>query len=185
MNNFSLIPTEIEGLVVIKIKVFGDNRGFFMETYNEAAFEELGLNMRFVQDNHSKSKKGVLRGIHFQTQYSQGKLIRVVKGKVYDVAVDLREGSKTYKKWYAVELSDENKTMFYIPEGFGHAFLTLEDDTEFLYKTTNVYHPEFDSGIIYNDPDIGIDWPDIGELILSEKDRKLPSLREKEVQLKG
>ncbi len=179
MNNFSLKQTGIEGLVVIESKVFGDNRGFFMETYNKASFEELGLNIEFVQDNHSKSRKGVLRGIHFQTKYPQGKLVRVIKGRVFDVAVDLRKDSETYGKWYGVELSEENKKMFYMPEGFGHAFLTLEDETEFLYKTTNLYHPEYDAGIIYNDEDIAITWPNIGcDYILSEKDKKLPSLRE-------
>lgn len=179
MNNFSLKETGIKDLVVIEAKVFGDNRGFFMETYNKESFEELGLTMEFVQDNHSKSKKGVLRGIHFQTKFSQGKLVRVIKGRVYDVAVDLRKNSDTFGKWYGIELSEENKTMFYIPEGFGHAFLTLEDDTEFLYKTTNTYHPEYDAGIIYNDSDIAIDWPNIGcDFILSEKDKRLPTLKE-------
>ncbi|WP_010248020.1 dTDP-4-dehydrorhamnose 3,5-epimerase [Acetivibrio cellulolyticus] len=179
MNNFSIKQTGIRDLVIIESKVFGDSRGFFMESYNKASFEELGLNMEFVQDNHSKSKKGVLRGIHFQTKYAQGKLVRVIKGRVYDVAVDLRKGSETFGKWYAIELTEENKTMFYIPEGFGHAFLTMEDDTEFSYKTTNIYHPEYDAGIIYKDKDIAIDWPNIGcEFILSEKDKVLPSLKE-------
>lgn len=178
MNNFSIRQTDIKDLIIIEPKVFGDNRGFFMETYNKAAFHELGLNMEFVQDNHSKSKKGVLRGIHFQTKYPQGKLVRVIKGRVYDVAVDLRKDSKSFGEWFGIELSEENKTMIYIPEGFGHAFLTLEDNTEFLYKTTNLYHPEYDAGIIYNDSDIAIKWPEIGcEYVLSEKDKVLPSLK--------
>lgn len=179
MGYFSIEHTYINDLIIIKPKVFGDDRGFFMEVYNKESFKELGLTMEFVQDNHSKSKKGVLRGIHFQTKYPQGKLVRVIKGRVYDVAVDLRKDSNTFGKWFGIELSEENKTMLYIPEGFGHAFLTLEDDTEFLYKTTNVYHPEYDAGIIYNDADIAIEWPDIGcEFILSEKDKKLPRLKD-------
>jgi len=179
MNNFTIEHTYIKDLIIIKPKVFGDHRGFFMEFYNKESFAELGLNMEFVQDNHSKSKKGVLRGIHFQTEYPQGKLVRVIKGRVYDVAVDLRKESSTFGKWFGIELSEENKLMLYIPEGFGHAFLTLEDDTEFMYKTTNVYHPEYDAGIIYNDEDIGIEWPDIGsDFILSEKDKKLLRLKD-------
>lgn len=182
MNNFTETQTPIKDLIIIEPRVFGDTRGFFMESYNKKSFEELGLTMEFVQDNHSKSRAGVLRGIHFQRKFPQGKLVRVIKGKVYDVAVDLRKGSETFGKWYGIELSEENKKMFYIPEGFGHAFLTLEDDTEFLYKTTNVYYPEYDSGIIYNDKDIGIKWPQIeGDIILSEKDKNLPSLKDAEL----
>ena len=182
MNNFIIIDTGIKDLIIIEPKIFGDNRGFFMESYNEVSFEEHGLTMRFVQDNHSKSKKGVLRGIHYQKKYPQGKLVRVIRGSVFDVTVDLRRDSDTFGKWFGIELSQENKKMFYVPEGFGHAFLTLEDDTEFLYKTTNVYYPQYDAGIIYTDSDIGIRWPDIGcEYILSEKDKKLPTLSEAEV----
>ena len=177
MNNFIVKETPIKGLAVIEPKVFGDERGFFMETYNQKSFEELGLTMNFVQDNHSKSKKGVLRGLHFQTKHTQGKLVCVIKGSVYDVAVDLRKGSKTFGKWYAVKLSSENKLMFYIPEGFAHGFLTLEDETEFTYKCTDLYAPEYDSGILWNDETINIDWkfeefginPD--ELTISEKDK--------------
>lgn len=179
MNNFSVKGTGIKDLLIIESKIFGDNRGFFMESYNKAAFEELGLNMEFVQDNHSKSRKGVLRGIHFQTKFPQGKLVRVIKGRVFDVAVDLRKNSETFGKWYGLELSEENKTMVYVPEGFGHGFLTLQDDTEFLYKTTNLYYSEYDAGIIYDDKDIGIEWPDIGcDYIISDKDKVLPSLKE-------
>ena len=177
MNNFTIKETPIKDLVIIEPKVFGDERGFFMETYNQKSFEELGLTMNFVKDKHSKSKKGVLRGLHFQTKHTQGKLVCVIKGSVYDVAVDLRKGSKTFGKWYAVKLSSENKLMFYIPEGFAHGFLTLEDETEFTYKCTDLYAPEYDSGILWNDETINIDWkfeefginPD--ELTISEKDK--------------
>ena len=149
-----------------------------METYNKKSFEELGLTMEFVQDNHSKSKKGVLRGLHFQTQNTQGKLVRVAKGSVYDVAVDLRKDSETFGKWYGILLTENNKTMFYVPEGFAHGFLTLEDDTEFMYKCTDLYSPEYDSGIIWNDKTIGIDWKfeefgiNSSELTISDKDTK-------------
>ena len=176
MNNFKVVETPIKGLVIIQPKVFGDERGFFLETYNKKSFKELGLTMEFVQDNHSKSKKGVLRGLHFQTKHTQGKLVRVAKGKVYDVAVDLRKNSKTFGKWYGVLLTEENKTMFYVPEGFAHGFLTLEDDTEFMYKCTDLYAPKYDSGILWSDTMIGIDWKfeefgiDPSELTISEKD---------------
>lgn len=178
MNNFVIVKTPIKDLIIIQPKVFGDNRGFFQETYNKKHFEEHGLNMEFVQDNHSKSKRGVLRGLHFQTKFTQGKLVRVVKGSVYDVAVDLRKNSETFGKWYGTILTEENKTMFYIPEGFAHGFLTLEDDTEFLYKCTDFYAPEYDSGISWNDETINIDWKfekfgiKIEDLIISERDRK-------------
>ena len=177
MNNFIVKETPIKDLVIIEPKVFGDERGFFMETYNQKSFEELGLTMNFVQDNHSKSKKGVLRGLHFQTKHTQGKLVRVIKGSVYDVAVDLRKGSETFGKWYAVKLSSKNKLMFYIPKGFAHGFLTLEDETEFTYKCTDLYSPEYDSGILWSDEIIGIDWKfeefgiDPNELTISEKDK--------------
>ena len=178
MNNFEVIKTPIKDLVIIQPKVFGDSRGFFQETYNKKSFAEHGLMMEFVQDNHSKSRKGVLRGLHFQTKFTQGKLVRVVKGSVYDVAVDLRKDSETYGQWYGVILTGENKTMFYIPEGFAHGFITLEDDTEFLYKCTDLYSPEYDSGILWSDETIGIDWrlEEFGishdELTISEKDMK-------------
>ena len=178
MNNFEVIKTPIKDLVIIQPKVFGDSRGFFQETYNKKSFAEHGLMMEFVQDNHSKSRKGVLRGLHFQTKFTQGKLVRVVKGSVYDVAVDLRKDSKTYGQWYGVILTGENKTMFYVPEGFAHGFITLEDDTEFLYKCTDLYSPEYDSGILWSDETIGIDWrlEEFGishdELTISEKDMK-------------
>ena len=150
-----------------------------METYNKKDFLDLGISVDFVQDNYSKSQKGVLRGLHFQTEYSQGKLVRVCKGSVWDVVVDIRKGSKTYGKWFGVELSEENKKMLYVPEGFAHGFLTLKDETEFQYKCTNFYHSEFESGIIWNDDTIAIKWPfseyDVSssDLIISEKDKKL------------
>ena len=184
MSKFKRVETGIEGLVVIEPTVFGDHRGFFMEAYSKKDFEEIGLTMEFVQDNHSKSKKGVFRGLHFQTQMSQGKLVRVVAGSVLDVAVDLRRDSETFGKWYVVELSAENKKMFYVPEGFAHGFITLEDDTEFQYKCTNYYAPEFDSGIIWDDKTLNIDWQlekyglSNEILLLSEKDRKLQTFEE-------
>lgn len=173
MGKIKVTSCDIQGLYVIEPTVFGDERGYFMETYNQNDFKEAGLNMIFVQDNQSMSVRGVLRGLHFQKQYPQGKLVRVVRGKVFDVAVDLREGSTTYKQWYGVELSGENKKQFYIPEGFAHGFLVLSDEAEFLYKCTDFYHPGDEGGIMWNDPEIGIDWPieDGVELIISEKDR--------------
>lgn len=180
MGQFNFIKTDIEGLYIIEPRVFGDNRGYFMETYNYEDFKKAGLDMKFVQDNHSKSKKGVLRGLHFQTQHAQGKLVRVIKGEVFDVAVDIRKGSKTFGKWYGVYLSEENKKQFYIPEGFAHGFLVLSDEAEFVYKCTDFYHPEFEGGLLWNDPEIGIEWPleGIEEVILSEKDKKWPTLKE-------
>ena len=178
MNNFTVKKTPIKDLVIIETKVFGDSRGFFMETYNQGSFEELGLTMNFVQDNHSKSKKGVLRGLHFQTKHTQGKLVRVIKGRVYDVAVDLRKGSETFGQWYGIELSEENKLMFYVPEGFAHGFLTLDDETEFVYRCTDLYAPEYDSGILWSDKTLNIDWKfekfgiNPEELTISEKDQK-------------
>ena len=180
MDKFKFTETEISGVYIIENTVFGDNRGFFMETYNEEEFKVAGLNMKFVQDNHSKSKKGVLRGLHFQKKFPQGKLVRVIKGAVFDVAVDLRKESKTYGKWTGVILSEENKKQFYIPEGFAHGFLVISDEAEFCYKCTEFYHPEDEGGVIWNDPDINIEWPmdKLGdsEIILSEKDKKMASL---------
>ena len=180
MGKFQFIKTDIEGLYVIEPTVFGDNRGYFMETYNYNEFKEAGLSMAFVQDNQSKSKKGVLRGLHFQTKNSQGKLVRVIKGEVFDVAVDIREGSKTFGKWYGVILSEENKRQFYIPEGFAHGFLVTSEEAEFVYKCTNFYDPSSEGGLFWNDEDIGIQWPisDGMEILLSEKDKKQPKLKE-------
>lgn len=180
MGQIKVTKCDIEGLVVIEPKVFPDSRGYFMETYNQRDMEEAGLNMKFVQDNQSMSTKGVLRGLHRQLNFPQGKLVRVVKGTVFDVAVDLREGSKTYGQWYGVELSAENKKQFYIPEGFAHGFLVLSDEAEFCYKVTDFYHPGDEAGIMWNDPDIGIEWPipEGMEINLSEKDQNWPKLKD-------
>ena len=180
MSKFKFEKTFIDGLYVIEPTVFGDNRGYFMETYQYEEFKAAGLDMVFVQDNQSKSKKGVLRGMHFQTKNSQGKLVRVIKGEVYDVAVDLRDGSETFGKWYGVLLSDENKKQFYIPEGFAHGFLVTSDEAEFVYKCTNYYDPTSEGGLLWNDTDINIEWPitpDM-EILLSEKDKKQQTFRE-------
>lgn len=180
----------INGLCVILPTVHGDDRGYFTETYNQRDMEQAGLDMTFVQDNQSMSVKGVLRGLHFQKQFPQGKLVRVIKGSVFDVAVDLREKSPTYGKWFGIELTEENKKQFYIPEGFAHGFLVLSEKAEFCYKCTDFYHPGDEGGLAWNDPEINIQWPEVtGEykgnassqgyalkdgttLILSEKDQK-------------
>ena len=197
MGKIQVTKAPIEGLYVIEPVIHEDNRGYFMETYNQKDMAEAGLNMTFVQDNQSMSVKGVLRGLHFQKQYPQGKLVRVIRGKVFDVAVDLRVGSETYGKWYGVELTEKNKKQFYISEGFAHGFLVLSDTAEFCYKVTDFYHPEDEGGMAWNDPDIGIEWPEIvGEyqgtasaegysmadgtkLNLSEKDQKWLGVKEK------
>lgn len=179
-SKFTFEETTIKDLFVIETKVFGDDRGYFMETYNYNEFTETGLDMTFVQDNQSKSKKGVLRGLHFQINNPQGKLVRVISGEVYDVAVDLRKDSETFGKWYGVVLSAENKKQFYIPEGFAHGFLVLSDDAEFVYKCTRFYDPDDESGIIYNDAVLNIDWWkfDIHNIIVSEKDKELCSFND-------
>jgi dTDP-4-dehydrorhamnose 3,5-epimerase len=166
----------IEGLNVIEPKVFGDDRGYFMETYNENDMREARMDYKFVQDNQSASKKGVLRGLHFQINYPQDKLVRVVSGEVYDVAVDLRPGSETYGKWAGVLLSAENKKQFMIPKNFAHGFIVLSDHAEFCYKVTDFYHPNDEGGLMWNDPDIGVEWPlpegmTADDLILSDKDK--------------
>lgn len=168
----------IKGLCVIEPAVHGDERGYFMETYNARDMREVGLDMTFVQDNQSMSKKGVLRGLHFQKQYPQGKLVRVISGAVFDVAVDLRKNSGTFGKWYGVELTAENKKQFYIPEGFAHGFLVRSETAEFCYKVTDYWHPDDEGGIMWNDPDIGIDWGDVSGVILSEKDKIHPLLKD-------
>lgn len=180
MGKFNFIKTKIDGVYIIEAGVFGDNRGYFMETYNFNDFKVAGLDMVFVQDNQSKSKKGVLRGLHFQKTHPQGKLVRVISGEVFDVAVDIRKGSKTFGKWVGVTLSKENKRQFYIPEGFAHGFLVLSDEAEFCYKCTDFYHPEDEGGIAWDDPEICINWPlaGIDEVILSEKDKNRVKLRE-------
>ena len=168
-----IIETAIPGPLIIEPRVFGDARGFFMETWNDAAFREAGLDLAFVQDNHSRSQKGVLRGLHFQNPGPQGKLVRVTKGAVFDVAVDLRKDSRHFGKWIGVELTAENKRMFWVPEGFAHGFLTLEDDTDFLYKCTAPYAPQSEHTLAWDDPSVGIEWP-VANLqpIISEKDEK-------------
>ncbi|NPA52868.1 MAG: dTDP-4-dehydrorhamnose 3,5-epimerase [Aquificae bacterium] len=181
---FEFERLDIPEVVLIKPKVFSDDRGFFLESYKKSDFVKSGITKDFVQDNHSKSVKGVLRGLHYQLPpKAQGKLIRCVKGKIFDVAVDIRKSSKTFRKWVGVTLSEENKHMLYIPEGFAHGFLTLTDFAEVLYKTTDEYAPELDRGIIWNDPDINIKWPleEIEEILLSEKDRNLPFLKDAEI----
>lgn len=176
MSNFIFNRTDIKGLFIIEQKIFNDARGYFMETYNEKAFKEAGLNIKFVQDNQSKSKKGVLRGLHFQKKYPQGKLVRILKGEVFDVAVDLRKNSDTFKKWYGCVLSESNRKQMYIPAGFAHGFLVLSDVAEFAYKCTDFYHPEDEGGYLWNDPGFNIKWPLNGmeELLLSEKDKNYP-----------
>lgn len=151
----------IEGLCVIEPAVHGDSRGYFMETYNQRDMEEAGINIVFVQDNQSCSTRGVLRGLHFQKQYPQTKLVRVIKGRVFDVAVDLRKNSETYGKWYGVKLTEENKKQFLIPKGFAHGFLVLSDVAEFCYKCDDFYHPNDEGGLAWNDPKIGIEWPEV------------------------
>lgn len=161
MGQIKVTKAPIEGLYVIEPSVHGDARGYFMETYNQKDMHEAGLDMAFVQDNQSMSTKGVLRGLHFQKQFPQGKLVRVIKGSVYDVAVDLREGSPTYGQYYGVELTEENKKQFYISEGFAHGFLVLSDVAEFCYKVTDFWHPGDESGLAWNDPEINIQWPQL------------------------
>ena len=194
MGQITVTKCPIEGLYIIEPAVHGDSRGYFMETYSLRDMQEAGLNMTFVQDNQSMSVKGVLRGLHFQKQYPQGKLVRVIKGRVFDVAVDLRAGSETYGKWYGVELTEENKKQFYISEGFAHGFLVLSDTAEFCYKVTDFYRPGDEGGLAWNDPSIGINWPEVTgtyygtasaegytlpdgtKLNLSEKDQKWENL---------
>lgn len=196
MGQIKVTKCEIEGLYIIEPQVHGDSRGYFIETYNQRDMQAAGLNMTFVQDNQSMSTKGVLRGLHFQKEFPQGKLVRVIKGRVFDVAVDLRKDSKTYGKWFGVELSEENKKQFYISEGFAHGFLVLSDTAEFCYKVTDFYHPGDEGGLAWNDPEINIKWPEvIGEykgtasaegytlsdgtkLNLSEKDEKWLGLKD-------
>lgn len=169
----------IEGLCVITPSVHGDNRGYFMETYNQREMNEAGIDTVFVQDNQSASIRGVLRGLHRQINFPQSKLVRVIKGTVYDVAVDLRENSPTYLKWYGIELSEENKKQFFIPKGFAHGFLVLSDYAEFCYKVDDLFHPNDEGGIAYNDPTIGVKWPigDNMQIILSEKDKAWQPLK--------
>ena len=173
-----IVKTKIPDLYIIKPRVFEDNRGYFFESYNKNAFLQSGIDQNFVQDNESKSSKGVLRGLHFQkTPFAQGKLVRVMQGAVLDVAVDLRKASPTYGEWVAVELNHDNKWMYWIPPGFAHGFVTLEDNTVFFYKCTNVYNKESEGSILWNDPDLNIDWK-ISNPILSEKDLHSPLFKD-------
>lgn len=169
--------TDIPGVIVIKPKVFRDERGFFLESYNRKVFAEAGIPDGFVQDNHSKSSRGVVRGLHFQVRYPQGKLVRALQGKVLDVVADIRRESPTYGKWISVELNDEQLNQIWVPPGLAHGFSVISETAEIAYKTTDYYHPEDESGIRWNDPDLNIDWG-IDDPILSEKDQKLPLLRE-------
>lgn len=183
MGKFKFIETKLKDVYIIEPTVFGDSRGYFIETYSKRDFFEAGLTMEFVQDNESKSKKGVLRGMHFQTKHTQGKLVRVTEGEVFDVAVDLRYGSPTFGMWEGVLLSSDNKRQFYIPEGFAHGFLVVSDVAVFNYKCTDYYAPEYDSGLLWNDEEVGIEWPldGIDEIFLSEKDKVQKKLSELEV----
>ena len=182
IGNFTFTETKINGVFVVEQKCYGDNRGYFMETYKKEDFDAAGLNYVFVQDNQSSSRKGVLRGLHFQKTHPQAKLVRVLKGQVFDVAVDLRKDSNTYGQWAGILLSDENKKQFMIPRGFAHGFVVVSDYAEFAYKCDELYHPEDEGGIMWNDPAIGIEWPEAGELILSEKDKVHPSLAESKIE---
>ena len=180
MGKFKFTKTSIEGVYIIEPTVFGDDRGYFMETYNYNDYKEAGIDQVFVQDNQSASKKGVLRGLHFQINYPQDKLVRAIRGEVFDVAVDLRPGSKTYGQWYGVLLSEENKKQFFIPKNFAHGFVVLSDYAEFAYKCTDFYHPNDEGGLAWNDPQIGVEWPipEGMELTLSDKDKKWGSFAE-------
>ena len=182
MSNFTFTETKIKGVYIIDVKTYGDVRGYFMETYKESDFKAAGLDYTFVQDNQSSSRKGVLRGLHFQKTFPQAKLVRVLRGEVFDVAVDLRKGSETYGQWVGVLLSGENKRQFMIPRGFAHGFVVVSDEAEFAYKCDELYHPEDEGGIMWNDPAIGVEWPDVGNLLLSEKDKKHPSLAESGIE---
>lgn len=174
MGKILVETCEIEGLKIVTPTVFGDSRGYFMETYHYEDYKAAGIPEVFVQDNQSASKKGVLRGLHFQKQFPQAKLVRVIKGEVFDVAVDLRKGSPTFGKWHGVLLSEENKKQFFIPKNFAHGFLVLSDYAEFCYKCTDFYHPDDEGGILYNDAEIGVEWPipQGMDLIMSDKDTK-------------
>lgn len=180
MSKFNFIETPIKDLIIVEPTVFGDDRGYFMETYHEEAFIAGGIPGKFLQDNQSKSKCGVLRGLHFQVKNPQGKLVRVLQGEVFDVGVDLRKNSATFGQWYGVMLSDENKRQFYVPEGFAHGFLVTSQTAVFAYKCTNIYDPTDEGGLLWNDPSIGIKWPSIKDdaILLSEKDTKQPTLKE-------
>lgn len=182
MAQFKKITIPLSNGFLFEPFAYEDKRGFFMETYNRRDLSTLGLTEEFVQDNHSKSIKGVLRGLHFQTRHAQGKLVRVIRGRVFDVIVDLDRSSNTYLNWFGVELSADNRRMLYIPPGFAHGFLTLEDETEFLYKATDYYYPQFESGIRYDDPMLNIQWPEMDvPIILSDKDKALGTIEQNDL----
>lgn len=181
-GNFEFVETSIEGVYIINPKKYGDNRGYFMETYKESDFKKAGLDYSFVQDNQSRSKKGVLRGLHFQKTYPQAKLVRCIEGEVFDVCVDLRKNSPTYGKWEGVVLSAEKGNQFMVPRGFAHGFVVLSETATFCYKCDEIYHPEDEGGIIWNDPEIGINWPVKDGVTLSEKDMKHPLLSESKME---
>lgn len=176
MGKFNFIKTSIDGVMIVEPTAYGDSRGYFMETYQKEDFAKGGITVDFVQDNQSMSTKGVLRGLHYQINYPQSKLVRCIKGEVFDVAVDLREGSPTYGKWEGVILSAENKRQFFIPKGFAHGFVVLSDEAEFVYKVDDYYHPNDEGGLMWNDPEIGIEWPfgEDFEVKLSDKDKLHP-----------
>ncbi len=177
-----IIGTKITDVKILEPKVFGDERGFFMESYNQRQFEQLlGIKPTFVQDNHSRSTQGVLRGLHYQIQQPQGKLVRVISGKVYDVAVDIRRSSSTFGQWVGVELSAANHRQFWVPEGFAHGFLVLSETADFLYKTTDYYAPQYERCICWNDPELAIKWPETGDIKLSDKDRQGLALKDAEL----
>ena len=180
MGKFNFIKTSIDGVLIVEPTAFGDSRGYFMETYQRDEFRKGGITVDFVQDNQSMSTKGVLRGLHFQKQFSQSKLVRCIRGEVYDVAVDLRPGSETYGKWEGVLLSAENRRQFFIPKNFAHGFLVLSDEAEFVYKVDDFYHPNDEGGLMWNDPEIGVDWPipEGMEIKLSDKDKLHPPFSE-------
>jgi dTDP-4-dehydrorhamnose 3,5-epimerase len=172
-----IIQTDLPGVIVIEPRVFGDRRGFFLETYRQDVLKDAGVDADFVQDNHSRSAKGVLRGLHYQLTQPQGKLVRVTRGSIFDVAVDVRQGSPCFGEWYGATLNEENMRMMYIPPGFAHGFVVLSDTVDFLYKCTDYYHPESEQGILWNDPEIGIKWP-VSEVNLSDKDQQNPPLHQ-------
>ena len=182
VGNFDFIKTEIEGVYIIETIKYGDNRGYFMETYKESDFKKAGLDYTFVQDNQSKSRKGVLRGLHFQRHFPQAKLVRCMEGEVFDVCVDLRKNSSTYGKWVGVVLSAEKANQFLVPRGFAHGFLVLSETATFCYKCDDIYHPEDEGGIMWNDPDIGIDWPFTDEIVLSDRDKLHKILNELRIE---
>lgn len=178
MGNFTFHETEIEGVFLIDVRTYGDRRGYFMETWTESEFRNVGIDCRFVQDNQSASRRGVIRGLHFQKTHPQAKLVRVLRGEVFDVAVDLRRGSATYGKWAGALLSEENKRQLFIPRGFAHGFAVISDYAEFAYKCDDFYHPEDEGGVLWSDPVISISWPEFAEPLLSDKDMALPMLSE-------